>query len=283
MKSFLIGLLALASLSAYADETKHITLEAKNTASLREEFDGGSVDAVKSKLIELDQTLGPKEELYLYLNTPGGSIIAGNELIDVTKGLKHKVNVIVNFAASMGYMTTQAITGKRYITGSGVLMAHRAYVGTEGNSPGNFEQRVAFNQTLIKNLETIASSRVGLSLDDYRGKVREEYWVTGGSEAVKQKQADEVVNVACSSDLNGTTVETVYTMFGPIGIVWANCPLISQPVGLDFSAIRGSFDSSSSEFESVVTQVYMNPRTLLNPEIRTKFNKYLNQTDLMLF
>lgn len=274
MKQLLIILIALMSVAAYADDVKHITLEAKNTVSLREEFTASSVDAVKSKLIDLDQTLGPKEEIYLYQNTPGGNILAGSELIDVIRGLKHKVNVIDAFAASMGYMLTQATTGKRYVTPSGILMAHRAYVGTEGNSPGSFEVRVGFYKNMITNLELTASARTSTSLKDYQDKVREEYWVMG-EQSVKEKQADEVVTVSCSADLSGTTTETLQTMFGPVGIVWANCPLISEPVAIDFASTKNEFGYSAPGFESTITEGLRNKRALLNPALEEQYNKFV--------
>lgn len=269
--------MVLGANRAFSDEIKHITLEAKNTVSLREEFTSGTVNTLKGKLIQVDQNLGPKEEIYLYLDSPGGEILAGTKLIEVIRGLRHKVNVVANFAASMAYLTTQAATGKRYITTTGSLMAHRAYLGAEGFSPGNFETRAAYYHTIIGGLSAMAATRTGITAEDYETKVREEYWVVG-AKAVADKQADEVVTASCSSDLNGVSTETLYTMFGPVGIVWANCPLVSEPLGLDFSGVRADISNQAKidEFENVIMQSLMHKNELVhNAVLEQNFLNYV--------
>jgi ATP-dependent protease ClpP protease subunit len=257
MKKLLIGLL-LATTPVLASDVKHITLEAKNSVSLREEFTSGSVNTLKTALISLDQTLGDGERIYLYLDTPGGSVIAGKDLIEVIHGLKHPVDVIANFAASMGYLTTQGTSGKRYVTETGVLMSHRATVGAEGTIPGNFETRVNFYKEMTNNLSSMAADRTGITLKAYQERVREEYW-REGADAVKENQADGVVTVSCSADLSGTTTETLFTMFGPVGVVWSNCPLISVPVAIEFGGAN-----ISTELQNTITEGLLNKQALIS-------------------
>lgn len=236
MKKFLMFVsavfLMVAINHAFGDDT--VNLEKKNTVSLREEYTASSVDAVKAKLIALSHTLSAKEDIYLFLDTPGGSVSAGDDLDTVIKGLKNKVNVIAHFAASMGYLTTQSTTGKRYVTQDGILMAHRAYLGVEGQTPGEIGTRLAFFEKITDDLAAMAAKRTGITAEAYQQKVVKEYWVKGAA-AVKDNQADAVVNVSCSADLDGTSVETIFTMFGPIQVEWADCPLISQPVSINFA------------------------------------------------
>jgi ATP-dependent Clp protease protease subunit len=245
MKYIVAALLGLVASQAFGAET--ILLEKKNTVSLREEFTQSSVDTVKQALIALDHTLPSNEFINLYLNTPGGDVVAGNSLNDVIKGLKHKVNVIVEFAASMGYITTQATTGKRYITNSGVLMAHRAYVGVQGQTPGEVNVRLAFYEDMTNRLAAMAASRTGVTTQQYQNKVVKEYWVEGDA-AIKDKQADEVVNVQCAANLKGTSGETIYTFFGPIEVEWDNCPLISSPVSINIP--RNELGYSELEYQN---------------------------------
>jgi ATP-dependent protease ClpP protease subunit len=263
---------------AMADSApKHVTLENKNTVSLREEFDSSSINDLNNRIIGLSQTLPEKEHIFLYLDTPGGSVISGAELNEVIHGVKNKVDVIVNFAASMGYLTTQAVTGSRYITNTGILMAHRAYGGSEGQIPGNQQVRTTFFAGFISNLSAQAAKRTGLSLVDYETKVRDEFWVSG-QEAVKENQADEVVTVSCAADLSGTYTETLQTMFGPVGIVWASCPLVTAPLALDFSGIKTEYQNEVkvNDMEQTITQAMMHKRELLNsPALEEAFLSYV--------
>lgn len=242
----------MANYAFSADTTETIRLEKKNTVSLREEYDESSTDAVKAKLIELSNTLPAKEPIYLFLNTPGGSVVSGSNLITVIHGIKNPVHVIAQFAASMGYLTTQGTTGKRYVTPDGILMAHRAYLGVEGQTPGEIGTRLAFFQKTVDDLAAMAAARTGITAEAYQAKVVKEYWVQG-QHAVDDHQADAVVNVSCSADLEGTYGETLYTMFGPVEIEWANCPLISGPVAINFS--RQSYGMSETEYNNFVNAV----------------------------
>lgn len=220
---------AKAPTPSASSEPIHIVFEKKNTVSLRTPFTDSFVDDLKGQLLAIDQTLGKGERIKLYLNTPGGSIGAGESLIDTIAGLNHPVDIVVQFAASMGFMTTESNRGNRYVLGSGTLMAHRAYMGIEGQVPGQFDERARFNEEDIKALETIAATRIGRTHDDYANLVKNEYWVTG-ERAVAAKTADAVVTATCSKDLEGTYTQTLQTMFGPVLIEWANCPLIDSPV-----------------------------------------------------
>lgn len=275
MKFSLIAILLFA-IPAMATP-KHILLEAKNTVSLREEFTRSSVNRLKQELIALSQTLPEKEHIRLYLDTPGGEVFPGKELLEVIHGIKNKVDVVVSFAASMGYMTAQGITGERYITPEGILMAHPATVGAEGNLPGSFEVRASFYKNMIGDLSLMAADRTHVSLDTYQKKVRDEYWVIG-KEAVKENQADDVVTVECAADLNGTTTETLYTMFGPVGVEWANCPLISEPVSINFDGVRQDLSNQSQVvvFEQIITEGLRNKQSLVSsPALEEQFNRYV--------
>lgn len=270
--------LGLVANKAFSDERQTITLEKKNTVSLREEYNQSSVDAVKAKLIELSHTLPANQPIYLYLNTPGGSVVAGSNLITVIHGIKNPVNVIASFAASMGYLTTQGTTGKRYVTPDGILMAHRAYLGVEGQTPGEIGTRLAFFEKTTNDLAAMAAARTGITASAYQAKVVKEYWVQG-QDAVNDKQADAVVNVACSADLNGTYGERLYTMFGPVDIEWADCPLINSPVSVQFQ--RAEFSGISELEYANFQQTVMNMLTkskidIVNDELlQSNFIKYV--------
>ena len=233
---------------------------------------------MKAKLIALSQTLPANQPIYLYLNTPGGEITAGQSLITTIQGIKNPVHVVAEFAASMGYLTEQGTTGKRYVTPDGVLMAHRAFIGVQGQSPGEIGTRLAFFEQVVGDLASMAANRTGITTEAYQAKVVKEYWVYG-AKAVKENQADAVVTLTCAADLNGTSGETLYTMFGPIDIEWADCPLISGPVSISFgkSDINGLSPIEYLNFQQVVQSILTKPKFEIvdDLELQTQFHRYV--------
>ena len=260
--------------------TAHIVLEKKNTVSFRTPFEASFVDDAKAQLIALDQSLPEGEHIFLYLRTPGGEIDKGDSLIDTIAGLSHTVDTITDFAASMGYMTVQSVKGSRYILPSGTLMAHRAYMGVEGQTPGQFDERVKFFEDGFKDLETTVASRIGKDHASYSDMVKNEYWVTG-EKAVAAGSADQVATVSCSADLNGTYTQVLSTSFGDINIEWANCPLISSPRSIALaggtSVLNEALATRQTEYINAISQVLNNPRSLTNTTILNKmFSKNVN-------
>jgi ATP-dependent protease ClpP protease subunit len=182
----------------------------------------------------MDVSLPKGEPIYLVLNTPGGDVEAGNQLIDTANGLSRPVHTITIFAASMGFNTVQAL-GNRYILPSGTLMAHRVRVGGIGGQvPGEFLTAVTRVIRQTQRMEMRNASRMGISFADYTKLINAEYWVDG-EDAVRQGVADAVVNIRCDASLEGTSEETLQTPFGPISLIWSDCPAVTNPIGFKYS------------------------------------------------
>lgn len=220
----LIALLMMVNV-AFANS---ITLDAENTVSLRDAFDSGSVANVINKLQELHADLPEHREINLYLNSPGGSIIAGNELIKFINSLGREVNVICDFCASMGFQTFQGINGKRYITKFGVLMSHKAYGGFRGEFPGQVQNRLDFWLKRVAKMDDIVVARTNgkQTLKSYQALYENEYWCND-TDCVEAGFADAVADVKCSKSLSGTTSQIVRSYFGTYEIFVSKCPLIT--------------------------------------------------------
>lgn len=215
-----------------------ILLSKNNTVIFRAAVDGLSVGKAQAELLSLDKKLPRGQDIFLVLDTPGGDIVSGNQLIDTTKSLNRKVHTITIFAASMGFAFAQRMDN-RYIIPSGTLMAHRARVGgVEGQIPGEFITAAATLYNLVLGMERQNANRMGIDLDTYTSLVKDEYWVDG-EEAVRQGVADSLALIQCDASLDGTSFETVDTFFGPVQIEWANCPAITQPIGFKFPEMPG--------------------------------------------
>ena len=210
-----------------------LNLSASNTVVYRSEVDALSVARAQRELLEKSRALGGGEPLYLVLDTPGGSIDAGNQLIDTAKSLGRPVHTITIFAASMGFYMVQRL-GTRYVLPSGRLMAHRARVGGVGGQvPGEFITAASTILASVTKIEKQNALRLGISFADYTDLVRDEYWVDG-EDAVRQNAADKLASIQCDKSLEGTYTETVQSFFGPVSLIWARCPAITLPLGFGF-------------------------------------------------
>lgn len=241
MTKYLIAAVMMAVSFAHAETT--ITLTDKNSVVFRGVVTEESVS--KAQLEMMDKCKDGKR-IYLVLDTPGGSVPDGNQLIDTIKGLDCTVDTVTIFAASMGFHFAQNMN-KRFITPNGTLMSHRASIGLRGEIPGEFIVHVNYFLRTLTRMDRQAASRMSLSLKDYQTKIRDEYWVSG-QDAVEDKAADEVVNVRCGSGMQGTTELAMFTLFGPVTVKFSKCPMITAPLGIEAGAITKENQASVTEY-----------------------------------
>lgn len=219
-------LLLLLSSTAFA---KNITLTSSNTVTLRGPVMPASVGETIDKLKELSKLGDPQDPIYLVLNTPGGSVIAGIELIEYMNTLRRPVHAISIFAASMGFQILQN-SHIRYVTKYAQTMSHQASIGgVEGNLPGQVQSRVDRVNKLIRKLdEQVVSRTKGKhTMASYTELVRDEYWGIG-SNAINDGFADEVAVLKCDDSLNGTEDKIIQVAFFTAKIKLSKCPLITN-------------------------------------------------------
>lgn len=78
----------------------------------------------------------PKKDIYIYINSPGGSVTAGLSIIDTMHHIKPDVaTVCVGLAASMGSLIlSQGAKGKRSILPNAEVMIHQPSGGAYGQA-----------------------------------------------------------------------------------------------------------------------------------------------------
>lgn len=164
--------------------------------------------------------------VFIYLDSPGGSIIAGNQMIAAMRSSGKRTKCIARFAASMAFIILQACD-ERYITSDGVLMQHVASYGLRGQAPNNVSF-VGFLETMIKHLDKAQAARIGLSYEDFKRVTRDDWWLYSG-DAISAKTADGFADVTCSSKLiKGERIKEFRTFFGNIKVRMSTCPLITK-------------------------------------------------------
>lgn len=210
--------------------SKNIELTEDNIVVIRNEINDRTVTKAQLDLITQVAKRGSKTyTIYLVLDTPGGSIDAGLNFIEFAKTVKN-LETVTLFAASMGSAIVEALPGKRNIIETGILMFHRAYGGVEGQfEDGELESRLNFYKGMVRAMESTNSSRMSMSLDAYKAKVKDELWISGIN-SVKDKAADEIVSLTCSSELlKSSSIETFLIMgMFEVDVKFNGCPLIKM-------------------------------------------------------
>lgn len=195
MKKLLLLMSLFLSLSCGARTVK---LNSENHAFLKTQVSSYSVQEIIAKLRELDASLPKGEPLYLVLKTPGGSVLAGRDLINATKQLSRPVTTITIESASMGFQIAQEL-GERLIVDYGLTMMHQISAGCQGtlSEINNCVKIVTF---LFDYANKKAAARIGLSVKDYVDRINIE-WFEMGIGAVKAKLMDALVSIKCDKDL----------------------------------------------------------------------------------
>lgn len=241
-------LLILLLLPTLVFSMKNIKLDETNVINFNQDFNSMFVAKKQIEAISKCATK-PGKVIYVVAYTPGGSISAGQLFFDTLRGLPCTFHTITVFAASMGYQMAQNL-GKRYILPSGTLMSHRASVGgLAGEIGGELESVLNNIKSTVKDMEIIASNRVGITLEKYRTDIRDELWLTA-EQAVEGNHADEVVTVTCSNSLMGSYVETVNTFFGALQVEFSKCPVIVAPL-----SVKGSNLATELKYKAMISNI----------------------------
>lgn len=246
------GSTSSAQNSASKNDSDVVVLSASNTLVLNSEVDGDSVGKVISDAKKLDSKLSGirekasgKAPLYLILNTPGGSIQSGLELIEALNGLGRKTHTVTLFAASMGFQIAQNLDD-RLIVKSGVLMSHHAAGGIQGQfggtHPSQMDSRYQLWLDRVRELDeqTVKRTNGKQTYESYTAQYDHEMWLTG-RKSVEQGYADKVVQVKCDESLSGTTAHEASFMGIPITYELDNCPLNTSPLNVKVGKVEAPF------------------------------------------
>ena len=137
-------------------------------------------NAIVAQLLFLDAQDNTKD-IYMYINTPGGSVSAGLAIVDTMNFIKSDVQTIVmGTAASMGTIIASSGTkGKRFMLPNAEYMIHQPMGGTGGGTQQT-DMAIAA-QHLLKTrerLEKILADNSGQTLDKIHVDAERDNWMT---------------------------------------------------------------------------------------------------------
>lgn len=227
-----IGILFALFLSINASG-ESVKLNSENTVFLKDVVEAESVTKAMSELSSKEENKEPV--IYLVLDTPGGSVFDGLNLIHFLKGFKKPVKTITVFSASMGFQIAEGNPGDRLILDTGTLMSHPMSGGERGEfGKGlSIEKRINQINEIIETMDKQVVSRTNgkQTLESYQKSYNDELWTTGQN-AVDTGFADEVATISCSSELlSGTDTVNVREYVGGVVAMeikyeTSKCPLM---------------------------------------------------------
>ncbi|MBF0775926.1 MULTISPECIES: ATP-dependent Clp protease proteolytic subunit [Streptococcus] len=137
-------------------------------------------NSVIAQLLFLDAQ-DPTKDIYLYVNTPGGSVSAGLAIVDTMNFIKADVQTIVmGMAASMGtIIASSGAKGKRFMLPHAEYMIHQPMGGTGGGTQQTDMAIAAEHLLKTRNtLEKILADNSGKSVKQIHKDAERDYWMS---------------------------------------------------------------------------------------------------------
>lgn len=160
---------------------------------------GASGPLVADKIRLLDDGHTP---IYLLINSPGGSVTAGAEIISAMKASKSPVYTIcTELCASMAFMIHQY--GKeRYMMEYSIIMSQQAAASIQGEVE-RMHSRLHALEVLTGLLTTPIAARAGITVERYRELVSNELWMSA-NDATSRGFNDAIVQLKINDALYQT-------------------------------------------------------------------------------
>ncbi len=109
----------------------------------------------------------PEKDIYIYINSPGGSVTAGLAIYDTMRYIKCDIaTVCVGQAASMGaFLLSGGSKGKRYVLPNARVMIHQPLGGFQGQAT-DFEIHAREILTIKEKLNRLMAEHCGKTLEE---------------------------------------------------------------------------------------------------------------------
>jgi ATP-dependent Clp protease protease subunit len=132
---------------------------------LADEVNDVTASLVIAQLLFLDAE-DPGKDIYIYINSPGGSVTAGMGIYDTMQYIKSDVSTIcVGMAASMGaFLLAAGAKGKRFALPNSTIMIHQPLGGAQGQA-SDIKIHAEYILKVKEKLNKILSERTGTPLE----------------------------------------------------------------------------------------------------------------------
>ena len=152
-----------------------------------------SANLVVAQLLFLESE-NPDKDIYLYINSPGGSVSAGMSIYDTMNFIKPDVSTLcMGMAASMGaFLLAAGAKGKRFALPNSRVMIHQPLGGAQGQAT-DIEIHAREILRLRADLNKILAERTGQPLEKIERDTERDYFMAA-AEAAEYGLIDRVID-----------------------------------------------------------------------------------------
>ena len=160
---------------------------------LGQEVNDGIANSLVAQMLYLDSDDNSKP-IYLYINSPGGSVTAGLAIYDTIKYVKSDVvTICVGLAASMGaFLLAAGTKGKRVALPHSRIMIHQPLGGTSQRQASDIEITTREILSLKEELYKIISKHTGQEYEKVYADSDRDYWMKA-DKALDYGMIDEIL------------------------------------------------------------------------------------------
>ncbi|WP_461174997.1 ATP-dependent Clp protease proteolytic subunit [Arthrobacter sp. Z1-9] len=171
-----------------------------------------NANAICSQLLLLSAE-NPDKDIYLYINSPGGSVTAGMAIYDTMQFIPNDVvTVATGLAASMGqFLLSSGTKGKRYATPNARVLMHQPSGGI-GGTASDIKIQAELILHMKKVMAELTAEQTGQTVDTILKDNDRDKWFTA-TEALEYGFFDKIAAHAGSvsgggGTANGTSGDT---------------------------------------------------------------------------
>ncbi|PMH41879.1 ATP-dependent Clp endopeptidase, proteolytic subunit ClpP [Vibrio sp. 10N.286.49.B3] len=136
----------------------------------------------------------PDKDIYLYINSPGGSVTAGMSIYDTMQLIKPNVSTVcMGQACSMGaFLLAGGAPGKRYVLPNSRVMIHQPLGGFQGQA-SDIQIHAQEILTIKQKLNKLLADHTGQPLEVVEGDTDRDNFMSA-DQAVEYGLVDSVLN-----------------------------------------------------------------------------------------
>ncbi|MGG6237256.1 ATP-dependent Clp endopeptidase proteolytic subunit ClpP [Nodosilinea sp. AN01ver1] len=160
---------------------------------LGQEVTADSANLIVAQMLFLEAE-DPEKDIYLYINSPGGSVSAGLGIYDTMKHIRPQVcTICLGLAASMGaFLLTAGEKGKRMSLPNSRIMIHQPLGGAQGQAT-DIEIQAKEILYLKKQLNEAIAHNTGQPYDKIAEDTERDFFMSP-HEAVEYGLIDQVID-----------------------------------------------------------------------------------------
>ena len=238
IRNYIFMLLTIVNAIRYPN----IMLNRSNLVMIREPINTITSNKIIENLVKIREN-----DIYIFLNTPGGSVTNGLEIINTINSLQNinkNIHCIGNYVASMGFTIMQTCN-YRYALPNAIFMQHQMSLLNRGNL-NNVNNILELYNIINKRLTIYQAYRLNITHEQFIKLITNDYWIYG--EDIKINNiVDDIVTITCNYKPTNE-IEQVELLNNKIDVIYSSCPLVTKPLKINL-------DSNSSLYNELKHEI----------------------------